>query len=84
MRVLFKLFANLSDYLPAEARRTNTMELDVTPETTVAALIERYKIPEKSAHLVLINGVFVPPEQRATRTLTEHDELSVWPPVAGG
>ncbi|MGF1546516.1 MAG: MoaD/ThiS family protein [Thiotrichales bacterium] len=84
MRVVFKLFANLSDYLPPEARRSNAMALDITPETTVAELIERFKVPQKSAHLVLINGVFLPPEQRATRTLTEHDELSVWPPVAGG
>jgi molybdopterin converting factor small subunit len=33
---------------------------------------------------VLINGVYVAPEDRATRTLVEGDVLAIWPPIAGG
>lgn len=84
MRVVFKLFANLSDLLPPEARATNAMELEIEPTTTVAELIARQRIPEKSAHLVLVNGQFIPPEARATRTLSPGDELAIWPPIAGG
>ena len=35
-------------------------------------------------HLVLVNGVYVPPAERATRTLEEGDVLAIWPPIAGG
>ena len=34
-------------------------------------------------HLVLVNGVFLPPSQR-TRALEAGDELAIWPAVAGG
>ena len=83
MHVVFKLFATLTDYLPPE-RKGNRLELDVPAGTTVAGLIAQYRVPEKSAHLVLVNGVFVPPAERAGRLLAEGDELAVWPPVAGG
>ena len=33
---------------------------------------------------VLINGVFVPPEQRGARVLVDGDVLAIWPPIAGG
>jgi len=83
MKVAFKLFATLTDYLPPE-RKGNVLALDVDEGMTVQALIDRYQVPAKLAHLVLVNGVFVPPGQRATYPLKEHDELAVWPPVAGG
>jgi sulfur carrier protein ThiS len=35
-------------------------------------------------HLVLINGVFVPPPERTSRALKEGDVLAIWPPIAGG
>jgi sulfur carrier protein ThiS len=41
-------------------------------------------MPMKLVHLVLVNGVYVPPEQRATRALCEGDVLAIWPPIAGG
>lgn len=83
MRVVFKLFASLSDYLPAE-RRGNRIELDVPSGTTVGDLIARYQLPEKSAHLVLVNGHYVAPAGRPEHALQEGDELAIWPPIAGG
>ncbi|KAB2965220.1 MoaD/ThiS family protein [Zoogloea sp.] len=83
MRVVFKLFASLADHLPAE-RRGNLVEIDVAPGTTVGDLIVRYRVPEKSAHLVLINGHYIPPAARAGRALQDDDEVAIWPPIAGG
>ncbi|TRZ57553.1 MAG: MoaD/ThiS family protein [Rhodocyclaceae bacterium] len=84
MKVALKLYATLSDYLPIEARKTNRLDLEVEPGTTPQVLIERYALPQKLCHLVLIDGVFVPPRMRATRTLEDGEVLAIWPPVAGG
>ena len=40
MRITLKLFAQLTDYLPVEARHTNVIELDVAPQATVSQIIE--------------------------------------------
>ena len=83
IRIAFKLFASLSDYLPS-GHRGNRLELEVDEGTTVAEMIRRYNVPERSAHLVLVNGHFVPPGERPRRRLQDGDELAIWPPIAGG
>ena len=84
MKVMLKLYATLSDYLPEASRKTNTLELDVADGTTVAALIADRNLPAGLVHLVLVDGNFVPPGARAGRSLHEGETLSIWPPVAGG
>ena len=88
MRVTFKLYAMLSDYLPQEyrghKRHGNALTLDIEPGTTVSQIVEQFQLPDKWVHLVLINGVYVNPEDRPTRALTEGETLAIWPPVAGG
>jgi sulfur carrier protein ThiS len=84
MQITFKLYASLTDYLPAERRRANLMPLEVAPDASIAQIIEPFGMPMKLVHLVLVNGTYVPPEQRATRTLQEGDVLAIWPPIAGG
>jgi sulfur carrier protein ThiS len=84
MQITFKLFASLTDYLPADKRTSNQMALDIAPEATIADIIAPFSLPMKMVHLVLINGVYVAPEDRATRTLVEGDVLAIWPPIAGG
>ena len=84
MRITLKLFATLTDYLPAEVRRSNQMVMDVAPDTTIMQVIEPFGMPPKLVHLVLVNGKYIAPEARGTTTLTEGDVLAIWPPVAGG
>ena len=84
MRITLKLYAFLSDYLPAEARRTNTLTIDVPEQTTVAGLIASRALPPRLVHLVLLNGEFVPPQERSARALIADDVLAIWPPIAGG
>ena len=83
MKITFKLFASLQDYLPAGASR-NQVELEVPPGTTPADLIQQYALPEKLTHLVLVNGAYIAPERRGDHPLQEGDALAIWPPIAGG
>ncbi len=84
MQITFKLYASLTDYLPAEQRRSNAMPLEVAEGACVADVIEPFNLPMKLVHLVLINGHYVPPEERGTRQLVAGDVLAIWPPIAGG
>lgn len=84
MKVVFKLYATLQDYLPAEAKQTNSQTLELAEGTTVQQIIERFALPQSLCHLVLVDGHFVPPAARAARTLQDGEILAIWPPVAGG
>ena len=88
MRVTLKLFAMLTDFLPASIdsnqRDGNIISFDTAAGTTVMDLILRFKLPANWVHLVLVNGKYVDPDQRAVRVLVEGDVLAIWPPVAGG
>ena len=84
MKITFKLFATLTDYLPPSARHTNVLELEVPADASISRIIEPFGLPPKLVHLVLVNGTFVPPEERLSRTLQDGDTLAIWPPIAGG
>ena len=58
--------------------------MDFPEGTTPADVVEQLSVPRDLAHLVIVNGVFLPPSERATRALTEREELAIFPPVAGG
>ena len=83
MKVTLKLYADLADYLPPGSR-DNRVDIDVAEDESVAAILNQHRLPPRLTHLVLINGLFVPPEARPARTLQAGDHLAVWPPIAGG
>ena len=84
MNITLKLFASLTDYLPAESKYTNIVALDVAVGTTIDNIIEQHHLPPKWVHLVLVNGVYIYPEQRAAHTPVDRDVLAIWPRIAGG
>jgi sulfur carrier protein ThiS len=84
MEITFKLYAGLTQHLPVDRRIGNSMALSLPDGATIPQVIEPFALPMKLVHLVLINGVFVPPEQRAERVLVDGDVLAIWPPIAGG
>lgn len=84
MNITFKLFATLTDYLPADARRSNQLTLEVASDASISQIIEPFGLPPKLVHLVLVNGKFIAPEERGSTTLADGDVLAIWPPVAGG
>jgi molybdopterin converting factor small subunit len=84
MNVTLKLFASLTDFLPADARFSNLVELDVAPGTTIQQVVEQFRLPPKQVHLVLVNGHYIAADLRASRALEAGDVLAIWPPIAGG
>ena len=84
MKITLKLFASLTDFLPPAAKYTNFVELEVPDGATITQVTEPYQLPQKLVHLVLVNGHYIAPEQRAARVLLEGDVLAIWPPIAGG
>ena len=83
MRVTVKLYATLGDYLPSGSKN-NRVAVEVPEAAAVSAVLAPFALPERLTHLVLVNGVFVPLEARATTLLKDEDTLAVWPPIAGG
>ena len=51
---------------------------------SVQSVIDGFDMPEGLYKLVLVNGVFIYPEERASRCFVADDVLAIWPPVAGG
>lgn len=82
MKIRFKLFASLAEYLPSGARE-NAAIVEVDDGTTPNQLITQYNLPKQEVHLVLLNGFF---QDAASRDVPMKDEdtLAIWPPVAGG
>jgi sulfur carrier protein ThiS len=83
LKIKVKLFATLMQYLPASAVG-HVLEMDVPEDITVGTIVTQLNLPPELTHLVLINGVFIPPHARAEKTMVAGDELAVFPPVAGG
>jgi hypothetical protein len=73
IRITLKLFASLIKYLPDTHRRSREMPMEIDPG-----------MPAPLVKLVLLNGVFVPPDERASTRFADGDVLAIWPPVPGG
>ncbi len=83
MKVTFKLYATLVSYLPP-GTKGHAVNMTIANNTTVQQLIDHYQIKDELAYLVMLNGIYIPPEQRITTVLQENDTLAIWPKVAGG
>ncbi|MEJ2308537.1 MAG: MoaD/ThiS family protein [Gammaproteobacteria bacterium] len=84
MKITLKLYATLTDLLPAGAAH-NRAEIEVNEDVSLNEIIDRYRVPREMAHLVLLNGVFICDTDRDERGLLKAgDTLAIWPPVAGG
>ena len=83
MKVTVKLFAFLGSYLPPEAA-DNQIDVEGDEGATPASMFAKFNLPPENCHLVLGNGAFVAPGQRATYVLKDNDALAAWPPIAGG
>lgn len=83
MNITVKLYADFAALLPAHAEH-NAAVLDVPENASVQTVLQQLGVSLARAHIVLVNGVFVPPMQRQDKTLRAGEVLAVWPQVAGG
>lgn len=83
MEITLKLYAGLSQYLPESSENHCTI-LDVSPSDTAFSILGKFNVPIESAHLILLNGVYLESGEREQAKFKEGDTLAVWPPVAGG
>ena len=83
LKITFKLFASLTEFLPDDVEN-NIAEIIANPEDSVHDLIDRFRVPRESVHLILVNGIYIVPADRDKPILKEGDVLAMWPPVAGG
>lgn len=83
MQVNVKLFAGLSEYLPPGSVQNSTL-VQATGDAKINQLIERLNVPPARVQLVLLNGVFIKPDDRDSTRLRDGDTVAMWPPVAGG
>jgi len=84
MRITLKLFASLAKHLPPEVQAQLRMELDLEDGASVLDAIQRQGVPPEQCAIVLVDGVWVAPMERASRLLRPGEVLAIWPPVAGG
>ena len=79
MKIEVKLFANFRDFLPPGSDRFScTMTLNSLK--SIGDVLQRLKHPENSPKIILLNGVHA----KESDPLKDGDDLSVFPPVAGG
>ncbi|NQU59456.1 MAG: MoaD/ThiS family protein [Rhodospirillales bacterium] len=83
MKITLKLYAALGEYLPDHAVR-NEAEIEISSGTALLDVLKDHGVPPEHCHLVLVNGIYAAPSERAEKVLEEGDALAVWPPVAGG
>jgi hypothetical protein len=84
LRLTIKLYAGLERHLPENAK-DNAAIVTVADQASVNDIIRQCNVSMDQAHLVLRNGVYIPPAQRdASGFFVDGDTLAIWPPVAGG
>ena len=83
MKIKLKLFAMLSERLPAGAE-DHTMELEVPDGATTHQIVRLLGIPPELATLTLLDGVHLTQRERDERVLHEGETLAIFPPIAGG
>ena len=79
MRVRVKLFASLCRYF-SDAAPGIPFEMEVPEGTTVAALVDRLKLPREEVKVFFVNGRARPIDW----SLEPDDDVGIFPLVAGG
>lgn len=83
MMIKVKLFAQLREKLPPESNGQE-MDLETAEGTTTQQVIEQLEIPPQLAHLCMIDGHHLLPDEIRSRSIMPGETLAIFPPIAGG
>ena len=83
LQIKVKLFAHLTEFMPQEGIKGEA-PYDCPKDSTVNSVLRDLRVPLEHCHLVLLNGLFIHPDQLDIQSLAKGDTLAVWPPIAGG
>ena len=83
MIVRVNLYAMLRDMLPPESDGEG-LDLEVEEGTTPQQIIDQLEIPEVMAHLVMLDGFHLIPDEVKNRAIKIGEIMSIFPPIAGG
>ena len=60
------------------------LSMEVDGNATIGSIIAPLGMPPALVKLVVLNGVLVPPSERAARHFVDGEVLAIWAPIAGG
>lgn len=75
-----KLFADLKSYAPDGKKAGSPFPVELAAGSTLADLITLLGIPPSLARVTFVNGR----SRRETFSLSQGDEVGIFPPVGGG
>ncbi|MDH3742700.1 MAG: MoaD/ThiS family protein, partial [Hyphomicrobiales bacterium] len=75
-KVNVKLFASLRNFMP-DGAQNGEVQVDCPDDHSVTSILADLNVPLEKCHLVVVNGVFIPPPERASTQLSEGDTLAV-------
>ena len=84
MIITVRLFAMLRDLVPKDSPDGYSFPMEVTLDTSPQNIVDKLNIPPVMAHLLMINGRHLLPEERINHRFQEGEVLSIFPPIAGG
>jgi molybdopterin converting factor small subunit len=79
MNIEVKLFYDLAQYLPPEAKNSKG-HITLEEGATIQNLLDKLYLPELMLKTVLVNGV----RPKNETELQEGDVIAIFPPLAGG
>jgi molybdopterin converting factor small subunit len=77
--VRVKLFATLRRQFP-DLGIDEALEVELPDDATVAQLVEKLQLPKEQVRIMFVNNTF----QKGDYSLSNGDEVGIFPPIGGG
>ena len=83
VKVTVRLVGGLTRYLPPNSNNGST-ELEISSNSTVSCLIEKFGMPADRQYMVSVNDEFIPSGQLEAVSFNAGDRIMMMPALKGG